>query len=38
MTKRLILYLSFSTILAIQSQVYGYMNDLHKTMKEIGNR
>jgi hypothetical protein len=38
MTKRLFMYLSFSTVLAIQSQVYAYVNDLSKLMKEIGNR
>ena len=32
------MYLSFSTVLAIQSQVYAYVNDLSKLMKEIGNR
>ena len=38
MSKRLIMYLSFSTVMAIQSQVYSYMNDLPNLMKEIGNR
>jgi hypothetical protein len=38
MTKRLIIYLSFSTVLAVQSQVYAYANNLSKLMKEVGNR
>lgn len=36
--KKLLFYLSFGTILAINSQVYSYINDLHRMMKEIGNR
>jgi len=38
LSKRLILYLSFGTVLAINSQVYAYSNDLTRLMKEIGNR
>jgi hypothetical protein len=38
MTKRLFIYLSFSTVLAVQSQAYAYVNDLSKLIKEIGNR
>lgn len=38
LSKRLFLYLSFGTVLAVNSQVYAYMNDLTKLMKEIGNR
>ena len=33
MQKKLILYLSFGTVLAVNSQFYAYMNDLSKLMK-----
>ena len=38
LSKRLVLYLSFGTVLAINSQVYGYSNGLSRLFKEIGNR
>jgi hypothetical protein len=38
LSKKLMMYLTFGTVLAINSQLYAYMNDLSKMMKEIGNR
>ena len=37
LNKKLIFYLSFGTILAVNSQVYSYMNDLPRMFKEMGN-
>lgn len=36
--KKFLIYLSFGTVLAINSQIYSYMNELPRLMKEIGNR
>jgi len=36
--KKLLFYLSFGTVLAINSQIYSYTHDLPRLMKEVGNR
>jgi hypothetical protein len=36
--RKLIFYLSFGTVLAINSQIYEYTNDFSRLFKEIGNR
>lgn len=36
--RKLIFYLSFGTVLAINSQIYSYLNDLPRLMKEVGNK
>lgn len=36
--KKLVFYISFSTILTINTQVYSYMNDFSRLLKEMANR